>query len=103
MITIPLKLGTFKGPDKGTTRFTEMAVQRILSGVFKDDPFPKSGCTFGDKNCLVGPGCDKAGVCYEIVCQECLPEEQGSSDNATRPDIDPDIIARPSQVPDNVH
>ena len=66
MITIPLKLGTFKGPDKGTTRFTEMAVQRILSGVFKDDPFPKSGCTFGDKNCLVGPGCDKAGVCYKL-------------------------------------
>ena len=68
------ELGTFKGPDKGTTKYSERAGRSILAGISKDDPFPKVGCTFGDPECLVGPGCDKGGVCYEILCKECIPD-----------------------------
>ena len=44
------RLRDFKGPDKGTTKFTERAGKSVMSGLVSDDPFPKAGCTFKDPN-----------------------------------------------------
>ena len=93
------ELGTFKGPDKGTTKYSERAGRSILAGISKDDPFPKVGCTFGDPECLVGPGCDKGGVCYEILCKECIPDDPQDGDINAGPIVDLENVARPLQDP----
>ena len=80
----------------------ERAGRPILAGVSKSDPFPKSQCTFGDPECLVGAGCDQAGVCYEIVCQHCLPEDAQGNVNAARPDRVPENVAGPLQDPSEI-
>ena len=38
------QMGSFKGPDKGTTQFGERAGPAVTAGLVKDNPFPTQGC-----------------------------------------------------------
>ena len=45
----------------------------MTNGLYKSDPFPKSGCFYGEQ-CLVGKGCQSVGCCYEISCSWFSPD-----------------------------
>ena len=76
----------FSGPDYGTTKVVERSGRPVTAGLRRSDPFPKTGCAFGEPDCMIGVGCDKTSVCYQLSCDLCDP----------RPDTEP---IRPSQPP----
>ena len=79
------KIGNFKGPDHGTTKFGEKAGAAVTAGLVKDNPFPAEGCDFGDSKCIVGAGCSKTGVTYQIECNQCTERDQGARGSPRRP------------------
>ena len=78
-------MGNFVGPDLGTTKFGERAGASVTAGLAKDNPFPTEGCDFGDSKCLVGAGCSKTGVIYEILCEPCNQGDQGAGEDVNGP------------------
>ena len=78
-------MGSFVGPDMGTTKFGERAGASVTAGLVKDNPFPAQGCDFGDTKCLVGAGCSKTGVTYEILCEKCAEGDQGAGEGLASP------------------
>ena len=48
------QVGTFLGPDKGTTKVVERDGRPVTAGLQKDNPFPRSHCDFEDHKCSGG-------------------------------------------------
>ena len=82
------KIGGIRAPDGGKTKVVELGGDVLTKGLFKGDPFRKSGCPF-DRTC----GIDKKGNCmqqkaiYELRCKICMEIKEEAERNGNRGEI----------------